>query len=211
MSKGLLLEHFAGNSAEFHKLAKVSSTKSGKRAEVLLKVCAGTRNSWNGPGTNMRLFLSNGPLAEFVQGALLHAEDPLEVSPLRRGCWTCLAQTEATWYPQQTPSASKDQEGKRHISSSKSSGHWPEHPAGQTAVYRPASRGFTVVCFRKTDRKGHFCRDTGRVSRPGVLRDFISFFLMCLLCSLKELQVVKMGFRNYLESCNALHDRNMYS
>ena len=64
-----------------------------------------------------------------------------------------------------------------------------EHPAGQTGVYRPVSQGFPVICYRKTDTKGHFCRDTGRVSqgRPaiqGVFRNFMYFFLMRLFCSL---------------------------
>ena len=39
------------------------------------------------------------------------------------------------------------------------------HPAGQTAVYRPVSQGIPVIYFRKKDREGHFCRDTGRVSQ----------------------------------------------
>ena len=52
------------------------------------------------------------------------------------------------------------------------------HPAGQTGVYRPVSQGFPVNCYRKTDRKGHFSRDTGRVSQghpaiQGVFRNFM--------------------------------------
>ena len=43
---------------------------------------------------------------------------------------------------------------------------------------RPVSQGCSVICYRKTDRKGHFCRDTGRVSRghpaiEGVFRNFM--------------------------------------
>ena len=63
------------------------------------------------------------------------------------------------------------------------------HPAGQTGVYRPVSQGLPVICYRKTDRKGQFCRDTGRVSQghsaiQEVFRKFMYFFLMCLFCSL---------------------------
>ena len=39
------------------------------------------------------------------------------------------------------------------------------HPAGQTGVYRPVFQGFPVFYLRKTDRKGHFCRHTSRVSQ----------------------------------------------
>ena len=42
------------------------------------------------------------------------------------------------------------------------------HPAGvpeKTRVYRPVSRGFPVVCYRKTDRERHFCWDAGQVSQ----------------------------------------------
>ena len=67
-----------------------------------------------------------------------------------------------------------------------------EHPAGQTGVYRPVSQGFPVIYYRKTDRKGHVCRDTGRVSQghpavQGVFRNFMWFFLMCLFCFLSNL------------------------
>ena len=30
-----------------------------------------------------------------------------------------------------------------------------KHPAGQTGIYRPVTQGFPVVCYRKTDKKGH--------------------------------------------------------
>ena len=58
------------------------------------------------------------------------------------------------------------------------------HLAGQTAVYWPVFQGFPAICFRITDRKGHFCRDTGRVSHPGGFRNFMWSFLMFLFCSL---------------------------
>ena len=63
------------------------------------------------------------------------------------------------------------------------------HTAGQTGVYRPVFQGFPVVYFRRTDRKGQFCQDTGRVSRghPAIQRVFVIFmwfFLMCHFCSL---------------------------
>ena len=36
------------------------------------------------------------------------------------------------------------------------------HPVGQAGVYRPVSRGFPVVYFRTTDRKGQNCLQWGR-------------------------------------------------
>ena len=49
----------------------------------------------------------------------------------------------------------------------------------------PVSQGFPVIYFRKTDRKGHFCWDTGRVSRgyPAV-RGFSEISCEFLLCAL---------------------------
>ena len=72
------------------------------------------------------------------------------------------------------------------------------HPAGQTGVYRPASQGFPVNYYRKTDRKGHFCQDTGRVSQghpaiQGFFRNLMWFFLMCLFCSLKRAEKASCG------------------
>ena len=54
------------------------------------------------------------------------------------------------------------------------------HPAGQTGVYWP------VVLYRKSDRQGHFGRDTGQVSRghPAVqelLRKFYVIFYYVLV------------------------------
>ena len=72
------------------------------------------------------------------------------------------------------------QESKGRINLRTSPGHRVSqgHPAGQTGVYRLVSQGLPVVYYRKTDRKGHFCRDTGWVSQrhlavQGVFRDFM--------------------------------------
>ena len=48
------------------------------------------------------------------------------------------------------------------------------------------------------DRKGHFCRDTGRVSQghlasQGVFRNFMWSYLMCLFCSLYLVGQAKGG------------------
>ena len=59
------------------------------------------------------------------------------------------------------------------------------HPAGQTAVSRPVSQGFSAVCYRETDRKEQFCWDTGRVCVPWfrsfseILCNFVLMFLFC--------------------------------
>ena len=55
------------------------------------------------------------------------------------------------------------------------------HPAGQTGVYRPVSQGFPVICFRKMDRKGHLCWDTGwgvpgTPGHPGCFQKFYVIF-----------------------------------
>ena len=51
------------------------------------------------------------------------------------------------------------------------------HPAGQTGVYRPVSRGFPVVYYRKTDI---FCLDTAGCPRdtghPGGFQKFYVIF-----------------------------------
>ena len=64
--------------------------------------------------------------------------------------------------------------------------------AGQTGVYQPVFQGLPVVSSRKTDRKGHFGQDTGRVSGDTwPSRDFseknCDFFLCAVSAPYKSL------------------------
>ena len=51
------------------------------------------------------------------------------------------------------------------------------HPAGQTEVSRPVSQQVPLCYYRRTDRKGHFRQDIGRVSHKhlAVEKHFVIF------------------------------------
>ena len=62
-------------------------------------------------------------------------------------------------------------------------------PGGTNRGLPAGVPGFPVICYRETDRKGPFCRDTGRVSQghpaiQGIFTNFMWFFIMCLFCFL---------------------------
>ena len=79
---------------------------------------------------------------------------------------------------------------KRHINIRESSGHRP----GASKALRGTNRVLLLLLkSRKTDRKAHFCRDTGRVSQghPTVQGDFGNFVCVfsCVPCLLPKKEV----------------------
>ena len=88
----------------------------------------------------------------------------------------------------------KNQGWKGRTNLRKIPGHGPGVPGTPGGTNRALPADVPAISFtycRKTDRKGHLCRDTGRVSQghpaiQGFFRNFTWFFLMCLFCSLKK-------------------------
>ena len=75
------------------------------------------------------------------------------------------------------------------------------------------SQGLPVVYYRKTDQKRAFLPGHGRVSPghlavQGVFRDFMSFVLMCLFCSL-TFEVPKCVENSVLEASKLVSAKTM--
>ena len=65
---------------------------------------------------------------------------------------------------------------------------WHTQQDKQGSTGRRPSQAFSIVYCRRTDRKGRFCWNTGRMSQKhlafqGVFRNFMWISLMCLCCS----------------------------